>query len=71
MLVCEIDGVVTDNSRLKRWEGWIEEGWRAEWVRRVEGECRGTSQGERAGMKVVMGRGVRKLGKRGRFLDGI
>ena len=40
-------------------------------MRRVEGECRGAGQGKRAGMKVVMVRGGRKLGKRGRFLDRI
>ena len=67
MVECEIDGVVTDKQTKqvqqpsKRWEGWIDEGWRAEWVRRVEGECRGAGQGESAGMKVVMGRGGRKL----------
>ena len=40
-------------------------------MRRVEGECRGAGQGERAGMKVVMDRGDRKLVRRGRFLGGI
>ena len=40
-------------------------------MRRLEGECRGAGQGGSAGMKVVMGKGGRKLGKRGRFLDGI
>ena len=37
----------------------------------MEGECRGASQGERAGMNVVMGRGDRRLVRRGRFLGRI
>ena len=40
-------------------------------MRRVEGECTGESQGERAGMKKVMGRGDHRLVRRGRFLGGI
>ena len=40
-------------------------------MRRVEGECRGASQGETAGMKKVMGRVDHRLVKRGRFLGGI
>ena len=37
----------------------------------MKGVCRGAGQGERAGMKVVMGRGDRRLVRRGRFLVGI
>ena len=40
-------------------------------MRRVDGECRGVGQGERAGVNVVMGRGYRRLVQRGRFLGGI
>ena len=40
-------------------------------MRKVEGECRGGDQGERAGVNVVMGRGDHRLVRRGRFLGGI
>ena len=37
----------------------------------MEGEYRGASQGERAGMKKVMGSGDHRLVRKGRFLGGI
>ena len=40
-------------------------------MRRVEGEFRGVGQGEMAGMKVVMGRGDRRLVRTDRFLGRI